>query len=155
MLSLSGLISGFTLALAVFPLAHSAPHSTAVQSRASVPGCGVNDDFDVSCWQKLDLTNWLKEWKYNVCDPDNENENKANCCNAAWEWSTCFLKLGIKTGYNCTTISQDTCAFSPQMRDIDLPQSILPQVRYVLLNIFCMLSSPYPSGTSLTDRLDT
>ena len=128
------------LAISFLPSIQSTPHHrSTIQPRSSGVDChNPNDDFDVSCWQELGLTDWLINWKYNTCDPDNSKENKAGCCNPAWEWSTCFLKLGIKTGYNCTTISQDTCAFSPLLRDEDLAPSILPQVRYVLLNIFCM-----------------
>ncbi|KAL8642102.1 MAG: hypothetical protein Q9226_008546 [Calogaya cf. arnoldii] len=85
--------------------------------------------------RRLVLTGCLKNSTYNICDPDNSEENQADCCQASWEWSTCFLKLGIRTGYNRTTISQDTCAYSPILRDGILAPSIVPQVRYILLNI--------------------
>lgn len=89
-------------------------------------------DYDPSCWQKLGVTEYLKQWSPPVCQSD----NTTNCCPSGKEWSTCFLKLGLGPGFNCTTIASGTCEFDNKLES-GLDPSIQGQVRYVLKNILC------------------
>ena len=104
------------------------------QPRAAINCVDVNADFDPSCWATLGLSDWLvNQWKPKVCTA---NDDGSDCCDPGEEWSTCFLKMGIGQGYNCTTISSDICAYSPKLRR-NLNEVDKPKFRYVLKNIFC------------------
>ena len=89
-------------------------------------------DFDTSCWATLDLTNWLTAWRPPTICPGTDT---TNCCASDEEWSSCFLKFAIGPGFNCTTISAGTCAFTEISAGV--PSNIQPQVRYIAENVFC------------------
>ncbi len=89
--------------------------------------------YDASCWAKLDLSNFLNNWRApKVCNTG------VNCCKPDEEWSTCFLRLGKgDSGLNCTMIASNTndCAYNRVLAE-DLDPSIKAQVRCITGTIF-------------------
>ena len=87
-------------------------------------------DFDPTCWEKLNVSGFLDQWQQPYCTSD----NTTNCCLETTEWSTCFLKLFVAPGYNCTSIALETCVTDLQLKD-GIDSNIEPQVRYIVRNI--------------------
>lgn len=89
--------------------------------------------YNASCWARLDLTDFLNNWRApKVCN-GGVNYYKPN-----EEWSTCFLRLGkADSGLNCTMVASHTndCAYNGVLAG-DLDPSIKAQVRYITRTIF-------------------
>lgn len=96
--------------------------------------------FDPSCWETLDIGDWLKNWNQTVarCGPDDDG---SQCCNPTTApnepWSKCFLRLATaNAGYDCTTIKINDCGLESVPLSKNVNASSMAQMRYVVWNIY-------------------
>ena len=88
---------------------------------------------DPSCWQALDLENWIRNWKNKM--PKCTDSNTSNCCTTIEPWSTCFLRMAEPfSGASCYNI--DSCVYEGSALSSDLPASELVKYDYVRYNIY-------------------
>ncbi|KAI4091896.1 MAG: hypothetical protein LQ344_003853 [Seirophora lacunosa] len=91
--------------------------------------------YDATCWETLNLTDWLNEWHApKICGT---LQPGINCCLPDEPWSTCFLRLGRgDSGLNCTqlTVGASSCIYNKELSAHLVPE-IRAQVRYVLRTI--------------------
>lgn len=101
-------------------------------SRQSVNCTDLQASTDSSCWQGLQLTNWLTNWNTTtpVCGP---NEDDADCCQSTEPWTTCFLRLARNNG-DCSQINIQTCSWNSLLQ---VSSDIAPEVFYIIKNIYC------------------
>ena len=100
--------------------------------------------FDSSCWDTLHVPEYILNWNRTtpICaaDKDGTDQDGSTCCEPDEPWSTCFLRLahGI-AGADCSSVIAQTCSWDPTLSP-DLPSSVVPQVRYVMRNIYVINS---------------
>ena len=101
-----------------------------------------------SCWDVLDITDYLINWGKNVPIGTGFQYSDSSCF-AGEGWSSCFIRLGWKQVFgvvNCFTINQTDCK-SPDgsLRD-DIAPGTAQQVKYVtssVVNIYVLFQSLY------------
>lgn len=93
----------------------------ALRERQLVNCTNIPSAFDSSYWGVLGLSVWLNNlttgWNHTIpiCDA---TQDSSQCCIADEPWTTCFLRLGHRTGENdCSQINVQTCS-------LDLHQSV-------------------------------
>ena len=136
--SFASVIAGFLLC----SLTSAIPiQGTPLEKRQTVNCTDTRAIYDASCWNTLDLGNYLDNpvsgWNHttpvcsNVPGPAGDG---AACCEPGEPWSTCYLRLatGVAT-YNCLNINDQTCISEPT-ENVD--PRIAPEVRYVLHTIY-------------------
>ena len=137
-----GLASLLSFLLSISSIISALPSQGPSLSTRQEDGCTSTDPeavYDSSCWESLDLTNWLTNWKPpKIC---NGHDLGIGCCQENEFWSTCFLRLGMgHSGFDCSQIQANTnnCAFSDLIAS-DLDPKERAQYRYILKTIFSML----------------
>lgn len=94
-----------------------------------------------SCWEELQLAEYLTNWNENrpICTTvDGTPEDGATCCAFNEVWSTCFIRLAMGNhGYNCININEGTCP------NFQVGASTSPQVRYILGTMYSESSSGF------------
>lgn len=128
----------------ILPLVSSTPvMPPSIQTRQDQFPCMDVDPkavFDGSCWQQLDLSNWLNNWSPPTCG---SSSTATDCCRSTESWANCFLRLGKgASGYDCDKIKSGFCTYDPDL-DPGLSPDIKPQVRYIMKTIFCEWSHPW------------
>ena len=121
------------IGLAYAAQAYAAPVE-ALQPRDLVTCQDPNAGIDPSCWDLLDLTNFVTNWNKTtpVCPP---GPTTGKCCGTTEAWTTCFLRMNQpESGSDCTTIS--SCAFSSSLRTIPNDSRMTAQAHYVVFNIY-------------------
>lgn len=96
--------------------------------------------FNETCWDTLNMTNWLTEWSLPTCN----SSDVANCCRSTETWANCFLR--VETGvdlFNCDEFNTGACAQPPMTLSKSLNKKIVSEVWYVVKNIFGTVSSLY------------
>ena len=89
--------------------------------------------FDASCWQQLNLSDFITGWRVEPCPPDSTGKN---CSLPGEPWSTTFLRLAKgQAGFDCSSVSVGSCHYDSDL-DENLDPKIKPQVRYVMYTIF-------------------
>lgn len=96
----------------------SPPHRSL--PRQTISCYSLQSPFDPSCWEKLGVADWLRNWNTStpICqgfsDNDSETSNGVACCLPTETWSTCFLRLELgQPGYDCSTINPQFCSWNP------------------------------------------
>ena len=109
--------------------------------------------FNETCWESLNMTDWLTGWTLPTCTSDKID----NCCRPTDNWSNCFVRVATGVDlFNCTQFNTGDCASTPTSLSDSLDPTIVPQVWYVVKNIF---GKPTPQGyhswmtCANTDRL--
>lgn len=101
-----------------------------------------------SCWDELDIPDYLINWSRNV--PIRTGFRYSNdSCFAGEGWSSCFIRLGweqVVGIVDCSTINQTDCKFpSGSLRDQIAPGTA-QQVKYVtssVVNVYGLFQSLY------------
>lgn len=106
-------------------------------NRQSVNCTDLQASTDPSCWQGLQLTQWLTNWNKTtlVCPP---NQDDANCCLSTEPWTTCFLRLARNNG-DCSQINIQSCSWNSFL---SVNNDIAPEVFYIMKNIYCTYPIP-------------
>ena len=81
------------------PGIHSPPSSRpAAATTPSINCSDVSTNIDSSCWDTLDMFEWMLNW------------NSTTTCESGEAWSTCFLRLAYQvSGNDCTKIGSLDC----------------------------------------------
>ena len=121
------------LVYAFLPLSAAAP-APFLQRRIVTGECqSAPQVFNETCWDSLNLTSWLSEWSLPTC-ASGEFEN---CCRPTDNWSNCFLRVATGVDlFNCTQFNTGDCAQTPTSLSNSLDPAIVPEVWYVVKNIF-------------------
>ncbi len=92
--------------------------------------------FNETCWETLNMTTWLTDWILPECD----SSNATDCCRPSEDWSNCFLRWATGVDlFNCTQFNTGSCAQTPTTISNSVDKRIVPEVWYVVKNIFGML----------------
>ncbi len=92
--------------------------------------------FNETCWDGLNMTTWLNEWSLPTCN----SSDVANCCRETENWSKCFLRVATGVDlFNCTQFNTGACAQTPTTLSNSLDKKNVPEVWYVVKNIFGMV----------------
>ena len=115
------------------PLSTAAP-APLVESRDATNECqSAPQMFNETCWDTLNMTNWLNGWTLPTCASGEVD----NCCRPTDNWSNCFLRVATGVDlFNCTQFNTGDCAAPPTSLSSGLDPAIVPQVWYVVKNIF-------------------
>ena len=124
----------------------AAAPSSPLDGRQLVSDCNSAPKiFNETCWDTLNLTSWLTSWSLPVCKPgqiDCQGDAK-NCCEPTENWSNCFLRVAAGVDlFNCTQFNTGSCATPPTSLSNSLDSDTLPEVWYVVKNIFGKHLSP-------------
>ena len=110
-----------------------------LESRQAINCTDVAAPFNEACWGTLKVGDWLNNpttgWNKTtpICTG---SQDGAACCEPNEIWTTCFLRLAYGTsGRDCSEINPQYCSFSPDL-SVHLDPKIVPQVRYVVENIY-------------------
>ncbi len=118
-----------------------------LQRRQSVNCTDPNAITSGSCWDTLQLAEFLTNWndKRPICETTGGTlEDGAHCCAPNEVWSTCFIRLAIGNhGYNCININEGTCP------NFEVDGSITPEVRYILGTMYSECCLAFPSSQTL------
>lgn len=125
----------------LIPSSMTAPSSpmSKRQSNQTTACTNTPQNFDESCWDGLGLSQWLAGWSLPTCADGqiNGKGDASNCCKSDDNWSHCFLRVAVGEDlYNCTQFNTGSCAQVPQILSNTLNSTIVPQVWYVVKNIF-------------------
>ena len=97
--------------------------------------------FDSSCWQQLNLTDFVNQWTPAQCPQDSTG---TNCSLPNEPWSTTFLRLAKgQAGYDCTSITLGSCHYDSEL-DKNLDPKHKAQIRYITYTIFSIVT-PTPT----------
>lgn len=102
--------------------------------------------YDESCWETLNLTNWITDWKTNAPTCTSADDG-THCCNPDTApnepWTACFLRLALANAdYDCTVFNGDSCGLvgfelSPDILTLG-NVTLSAQYRYIVRNIYGM-----------------
>lgn len=128
-------INSLFLALKYTPivLATAISRSSLVE-RETVNCTSAHAALDATCWQTLNVTEWITGWEASIgtCKTDNEDD----CCLSTEVWSTCFLRINqMASGSDCREINSNTCSFTPDLIST-LKPNVTSEVHYVIQNIY-------------------
>ena len=108
-----------------------------------------------SCWDVLDIPDYLINWKKNVPIGTGFQYSNSSCF-AGEAWSSCFIRLGweqVVGIVDCHTINQTDCKFpSGSLRD-DIAPGTAQQVKYVtssVVNVYGLFQSLYQGKLTLS-----
>ena len=97
--------------------------------------------YDTSCWNTLNMTDWIKNW--NATTPTcSGSADGSDCCgpsnNPSEPWSTCFLRLALANAdYDCSQINLKSCSLEGfQLASKYNLSNDMPQYRYAVRNIY-------------------
>jgi len=112
---------------------HAAPRLPILEDRQVANCSDLRALRSASCWDELNISDYLTSWKTNtpICS---NGDDGAKCCKPNEAWSTCFLRLATgTTGYDCTTItgSAGSCS-SNHVATSTLSPDIVVKVSYVV-----------------------
>ena len=106
-------------------------------------------NFNAACWAELNLSDYLLNpvtgWNHTtpICGP---TQDGSTCCNSDETWTKCYLRLAFgHDGYDCSQINPQKCSYQSSLSP-NLNASILPQVNYIVENIFSEFN-PKSKGT--------
>lgn len=101
---------------------------------------GMGTPYDSSCWNTLDITKFLTQWNQ-TAPKCSSHDDGTNCCgpsnNPDETWSNCFLRMSLGTaGHDCSVINTKNCLLEDFKISDLVNSSQIPQVRYVVRNIY-------------------
>ena len=99
--------------------------------------------FDSSCWAQLGVSDFLNNpktgWNVTTKTCSQSSGDGSDCCVIGELWSTCFLRLALGPGEDCSIISTNSCTDEGRLSST-IPQAVAPQYRYVVWAITGELS---------------
>lgn len=112
---------------------HPAPHPSTLENRQVADCSDLYAVHSASCWDDLNIPDYLTSWKANTPNCSNGDDG-SKCCKPNEAWSTCFLRLATgTTGSDCTTIT-GSCS-NNQIAASTLSPDIVMKASYVVLNV--------------------
>ncbi len=117
----------------------SLPEPAEISSRQWVNCEDDLTNYDSSCWNTLDLSNYLPHWVTTTppCNGDaaDPRMDGSGCCNPEEAWAKCFLRLARGSNdQDCSVVDDQKCASDIKLAP-ELIVSTHHQVRYVEKNI--------------------
>lgn len=128
---------------------HAAPHLSTLENRQVANCSDLQAVHSASCWDELNIPDYLTSWKANTPTCGNGDDG-SKCCKPNEAWSSCFLRLATgTTGSDCTTLTAGTCSNS-QVAASTLSPDIVVKASYVVLNVVTIqnMFMGYVSGMS-------
>ena len=115
-----------------------------LHTRQSATCTDPNAAFDQSCWENLNLGDFLTNpktgWNATLGQPCVKGDNAAYCCRSTEaSWSACFMRQAVNLAhtFSCASINASNCPTSSLTITPEVASAAQPKVRYVLHNIYC------------------